>query len=263
MMSSRNIAFIGSGNLAWHLAPALDNTGYIVKEVYSRNPKNAELLVERLYQANKKDNLDFGRSDISLVIICVTDDAIIDIAQEIVLPEDCVIVHTSGSQSVELLEFAASQKTGVFYPLQTFSKHQKVDFKDIPIFIESNEPDTEAFLMEMANSISSQVYKLESGDRKILHLAAVFACNFTNHFLKVADDTLKSGGFDLSVLRPLIIETIDKALSIGPEKAQTGPAKRHDFEILDKHLNLLDEEPSLQEMYKVVSQHIIDTYPRD
>lgn len=262
-MSFGNVAFIGSGNLAWHLAPALDNSGYVVREVYSQTPKHADALVERLYQAVRKDNLDFAKSNISLVVICVADDAIVEVAQEIILPENCAIVHTSGSQSIELLDFTASQKTGVFYPLQTFSRDQKIDFRNIPIFVESNDSNLESELLEIANEISKKVYKLKSGDRKVLHLSAVFACNFVNHFFKIADDTLKSRGFDLSVLEPLIVETVEKALSIGPEKAQTGPAKRHDFEVLDKQLDLLEGQESIREIYKIISQHIIDSHPMD
>lgn len=264
-MSSLNIAFVGSGNLAWHLAPALDNVGYVVREVYSQNAKHAEALVKRLYQAERKEDLDFSNSNISLVVVCVSDDAIMEVAQEIVLPENCMIVHTSGSKPIDLLNFSASEGIGVFYPLQTFSKKKKVDFRQIPIFIESDNSQTSSFLWEMGKALSNQVYKLKSGDRKVLHLAAIFACNFTNHFLKIADETLKIKGFDLSVLSPLIIETIDKALALGPEKSQTGPAKRHDLEVLDKHMEILDlqDQQPLKEIYRIVSQHIIDSYPEE
>lgn len=261
-MPFSNIAFVGSGNLAWHLAPVMDNAGYVVREIFSPNPKNADLLVRRLYQAERKKDLNFGDSNISLVVVCVSDDSIIEVAREIVLPDGCTIVHTSGSQAMEHLKFAASDRIGVFYPLQTFSKTQKVDFKQVPIFIESTDAETEKMLMEMAHSISQKVYRLKSGDRKVLHMAAVFACNFTNHFLKIAEDTLIANGFDLEVLKPLVIETMEKALSIGPENGQTGPAKRHDFEVLDQHMQLLDNSEDLKEIYKVVSQHIIDTYPK-
>lgn len=260
-MPSHNIAFVGSGNLAWHLAPALDNAGYVVKEVFSRSTTNADLLVKRLYQAERKQNLDFSNSNVSLIVVCVSDDSIIEVAREIVLPERCSIVHTSGSQGLEQLEFAATDHMGVLYPLQTFSKTQNIDFKQVPVFVESTNDETRQLLLDIAHSISKKVYRLKSGDRKVLHLAAVFACNFTNHLIKIAEDTLANNGLDLEVLQPLIIETIDKALSIGPEKGQTGPAKRHDFEVLDGHIKLLNGNDDIREIYKLISQHIIDTYP--
>ena len=93
-----NVSFIGSGNLAWHLAPALDNVGYVVKEVYSPNPKHAEALTGRLYQAEVKATLDFSTSPSTIFIIAASDDAIQDIAREIILPEEAYLIHTSGSQ---------------------------------------------------------------------------------------------------------------------------------------------------------------------
>ncbi|MBA4145095.1 MAG: DUF2520 domain-containing protein, partial [Cytophaga sp.] len=123
-----NISFIGSGNLAWHLAPALDNAGYVVKEVYSRNPKHAEALTERLYQAEVKATLDFSTSVSSVFFIATSDDAIENIAREIILPEEAYLFHVSGTQPLSELQYAATVNTGVFYPLQTFTRNKKIDF---------------------------------------------------------------------------------------------------------------------------------------
>src|SRR5688572_15961575 len=142
-----NVAFIGSGNLAWHLAPALDNLGHVVKEFYSRNAKHAADLTGRLYQAEVKKSLDFSSSTSNIFFIAVSDDAISCIAQELVLPDNAILVHTSGSQPLSVLEFAATERTGVFYPLQTFSKGAKAVFKEIPLLIECNDPFTEKALM--------------------------------------------------------------------------------------------------------------------
>lgn len=259
---SLKISFIGSGNLAWHLAPALDNAGYAVTEVYSRNLKNAKTLVNRLYQAESKEDLDFSSSKSELFIIAVSDDAIEEIARELVLPEEAVVVHTSGASSIGLLEYAATPNTGVFYPLQTFSKDKKVDFNEIPICIEASNEYTQEVLYTVANSISKQLYNIDSDSRKALHLAAVFACNFTNHCLKLAEDILNKEKLPFDLLKPLISETISKSMSIGPGKSQTGPAKRHDFETLDKHMAYIQDE-ELAELYRLISQHIVDSYPLD
>jgi predicted short-subunit dehydrogenase-like oxidoreductase (DUF2520 family) len=255
-----NISIIGSGNLAWHLAPALDNVGFVVKEVFSRNPQHAEQLTSRLYQAEVKATLDFSTSDSSLFIIAASDDAIKSIAQEIILPDEAILVHTSGSQPLSELEFSATSNVGVFYPLQTFSKQKKVDFKNIPIFIESHNEETEEALMLIAKAISNQVRKIGSEERKALHVAAVFASNFTNHMLAISKGIMQQNGLDYNWLKPLILETIQKSLNLDPESAQTGPAKRGDLEILDKHLEFLKEDEALAEIYRIVSQHIVDRY---
>lgn len=254
------VSFIGSGNLAWHLAPALDNMGYVVREVYSQNPNHAEALTERLYQAEVKATLDFSTSDSKVFIMAVRDDAISDIAREIILPEDAILVHTSGSQPITELQFAATQNLGVFYPLQTFSKSKKVDFKEVPIFIESYTEEAEKTLMQIANSISKEVRKIGSEERKALHVAAVFASNFSNHMLTIAKEIMQQNSLNYEWLKPLINETINKSMYLGPDQAQTGPAKRADLDILDNHLEFLKEQQPIAEIYKVISQHIIDTH---
>lgn len=260
MAVSHFVSFIGSGNLAWHLAPALDNAGFVVKEVYSSNPQHAEQLTDRLYQAEVKATLDFSTSDSSVFIIAVTDDAIRKIAQEIILPDDAILLHTSGSQPITELQFAATPNLGVLYPLQTFSKNRKVDFKTIPLFIETHTEEAENILMPLAKSISNEVRKIASEERKALHIAAVFASNFTNHMLTVSKEILQQNSLDFDWLKPLITETISKGLYMGPEEAQTGPAKRGDLDILDNHLDFLKGQEAIAEIYKVISQHIIDTH---
>ncbi|MEK6780216.1 MAG: DUF2520 domain-containing protein [Bacteroidota bacterium] len=260
MPASIFVSFIGSGSLAWHLAPALDNAGFVVKEVHSRNPQHAAELTDRLYQAEVKATLDFSTSDSTIFIIATSDNAIESIAQEIILPEDAFLVHTSGSQPLGILRFAATNNTGVLYPLQTFSKTKKVDFKGTPIFVESNNIETEHVIMLLAKAISHKVSKIGSEERKALHVAAVFASNFTNHMLTLSKKIVEQNSLSFDLLKPLILETINKSFSVGPENAQTGPAKRGDLEILDTHLAFIREDPDLAEIYKLVSQHILEKY---
>lgn len=263
MAKEQSISFIGSGNLAWHLAPTLDNAGYIVKEVYSKNPQHAAQLTGRLYQAEVKATLDFSTSPSEIFIIATTDDAIQSIAQEIILPEDAILVHTSGSQPLDTLSFAATTNLGVFYPLQSFSKQRKVSFELMPIFIESQNEETGEVLMRIGKTISKQVRKITSSERQALHIAAVFASNFTNHMLTLSKNIADENGIDFEWLKPLIAETINKSMSIGPESAQTGPAKRGDLEILDRHLEMLESDPDIAEIYKIVSQHILNHYSKE
>jgi predicted short-subunit dehydrogenase-like oxidoreductase (DUF2520 family) len=258
-----NVTFVGSGNLAWHLAPALDNTDFAVREVYSRNPKHAAALVDKLYQAQIISSLDFTASKSKIFIIASSDDSIQDIAEEITLPQNSILVHTSGSQPLSILGYASSLNIGVLYPLQTFTKNRKVEFKEVPFFIESENAATEKILMTMAKAISKRVYKISSEERKALHVAAVFASNFTNHMLTLAKDIASDNKIDFELLKPLIVETINKSLTIGPENAQTGPAKRGDLEILDKHMEFLGKEETIAEIYKIISQDIVDRYDSD
>lgn len=255
-----NVSFIGSGNLAWHLAPAFDNTEFAVREIYSRQTDNAQALVQRLYNARVHRTLDFSQSESDVFIISVSDDVIEEVIQELILPEDALLLHTSGSRPLKVLDYAAAKWTGVLYPLQTFTKNRKVHFEQIPVFIEGGDNEAQSVLSRMARAISKRVYQISSDQRVALHVAAVFASNFTNHMLTISQDVLLESKLDFEWLKPLIAETINKALTLGPGASQTGPAKRADLEILDKHVTLLQNNEAVAEIYRVISQHIIDRY---
>lgn len=259
----QNVTFIGSGNLAWHLAPALDNLGYVVKEVYSRRRKHAEALVDRLYQAEVSSSLDFSESPSKVFIVAVSDESIAEVAREIVLPEDALLVHTSGSQPADVLQFAAVAHYGVLYPLQTFTKSRLVDFKNIPLFVEGSDDAAEKILVAIAKGLSNKYKKINSEERKALHVAAVIASNFPNHLFRIAKDLMTENSLEFEWLKPLIQETVSKALSVGPEKAQTGPAVRGDLEILDRHMEFLKSDKAVAKIYELISQHIIDTHDDD
>ncbi len=263
MPEQPKVSFIGSGNLAWHLAPALDNAGFIVTEVYSRNSRHAEALTGRLYQAEVKTSLDFSTSTSKVFIIAISDDAIKEVATEIILPDEAFLIQTSGSQPLNILQFAAIDNIGSFYPLQTFSKSKRVDFKTVPIFIESNTEEIEKIMMLLAKAISNNVRKIGSEERKALHVAAVFASNFTNYMLTLSKEILEKNSLSFDLLKPLITETINKSLSVGPENSQTGPAIRSDLEILDHHMEFLKDDPAMAEIYQLISQAIIDRYNRE
>ncbi len=257
------VSFVGAGNLAWHLAAALDNAGFPVREVYSRNRHQAQKLVARLYEGKPKDNLDFSSSASKVFIIAVPDDAVEQVAKEIILPDEAILVHTSGSQPLEKLAYAAASSTGVFYPLQTFTKGVKVEFSLVPIFIESESEPAVHQLMTMGRAISRQVFQLNSQKRLALHLAAVVASDFTNHMLTLAHDLARENNLDFNWLKPLVAETVSRALQAGPLQVQSGPARQSDFETLDRHLELLQSNPELADLYRLVSQHIVDRHSTD
>jgi predicted short-subunit dehydrogenase-like oxidoreductase (DUF2520 family) len=258
-MKPESVSFIGAGNLAWHLAPALDNVGYAVREVYSQKRKNAIVLADRMYQCEVNEDLDFSESPSRIFIISISDDAIEEITGKLRLPAQSLLVHTSGSKPLSALD-KAKGSTGVFYPLQTFTKNRKIEFEEIPFFIESQDADSEKRLIAMAKSISKKVSKISSEERKVLHLAAMFAANFSNHMLTLAKEIMFKHGQNFDQLKPLIAETLNKSLSIGPENAQTGPARRGDLQILDAHMEMLKDDPEVAEIYRTISQHIVTSY---
>jgi|SRR5690554_361580 len=253
------IAIIGTGNVAWHLAPALESAGHTLTEVYSRDLHRASKITGRLYATESKDDLDFSESEAEIFIIAVTDHAIPDIADSIILPEGSILVHTSGSVPLQALAYSSASHTGIFYPLQSFSKSRDISFGDVAILLESDEPAVLQKLKLLAKSISPHQYVVKSKDRLALHIAAVFASNFTNHLIRVSEEIMNRQGLDFEMLKPLIIEQINKSLEIGAKGAQTGPALRGDISTLDRHFDFLSYNEQVAEIYKLISQDIIDS----
>ena len=253
------ISFIGAGNVAWHLAQAFDRNQQPIEEVYSRSHKSADQLCARLYHAKPKTDLDFSDSKADIFMIATPDDAIEEIMQIAKFPISSTVVHTSGTKSLAVLNSHTQiGNIGVFYPLQTFSKSKVVDFKKTPICIEANSTETEQQLEKLAFSICENVCFYNSEDRKVLHLAAVFACNFTNHLLTLSKQLVEKEGLDFAVLKPLIEETIAKAITHGPEKSQTGPAARNDQKTIAHHLDILANNEELSTIYATITESILD-----
>ncbi len=254
------VTIIGSGNVAWHLSRALEDAGHFVLEVYSRNIKDAISLTKRLYDAEAVDSLDFSNSESEVFILAVSDSAIEEIVGEIILPDNAIIAHTSGAMSISELGYAPTEHLGVFYPLQTFSKGKIVDWKQIPILIEAETQVCADALETLGESISSRVFSINSAKRQEIHLSAVFASNFTTYILSLSEQILAERKLDFDLLKPLIAETINKCFDMSPYDALTGPARRGDMETLNRHIQMLEGNQSQKEVYKILSQQILDAY---
>lgn len=249
----QRITLVGAGNVAWHLAPELTRVGCEVLQVFSQDLNHAQELAE---QIGATPINDLSRLDLStdLILLAVKDDALADVIAA--LPQDIPVAHTSGSVGMEIFP---QPLRGVFYPLQTFSKGRKLTWTKIPICIEASNKALEENLIALAQKMSKQVHTLDSEKRSKLHVAAVFACNFTNHLLGLSSDLLREENLDTHLLDALVNETISKALKGGAHAMQTGPAHREDQEVLKQHLAQLEQYPRLLELYAALSNSIIDT----
>jgi predicted short-subunit dehydrogenase-like oxidoreductase (DUF2520 family) len=253
MKPETKITLIGAGNVATQLGLALLKEGYLISQVYSKTSRSASILSKKL-KAKAITDLKKLELDAAIYIIAVKDDAINQVAKHLEL-KDQIVVHTSGSVSVDALK-NVSKNHGVFYPLQTFTKNKKLKFKNVPVCIEGNNKSTSTTLQYFAKSISSNVQVINSDQRKVIHLAAVFACNFTNHMYAIAEEILKKNKLSLDLLQPLIEETALKIKTTSPAQAQTGPAVRGDQKIMEEHLKMLGDK-KLKEIYEVVSGNIV------
>lgn len=259
------ITIIGSGNVAWHLAKGFEASGLPVNAVYSRQLVDAESITNELYHAEATNSLDFSASSSIIFVLAVSDDAICAVAKKLILPPDATIVHVSGAMPLSVLEeiYAENRNDvtcGVFYPLMTFTKYKHINLSDVPFCIESSHESVEQFLLVMAQRMSRKAQVISSEERLILHLGAVFACNFTNHLLAVSQELVEANDLDFELLKPLISETIEKALTAeNPADVQTGPAIRNDTKTMQKHEEMLEDDLELQTLYQKLS-HSIQTF---
>lgn len=252
-----NIVLLGSGNVATHLGRAFKMAGQSIVQVWSRNISHAKELADNL-ASEGISNIDEVNSSADLYIIAVKDSAIRELALTLNLG-DKLIVHTSGSTPLDVLN-GVSKHIGVLYPLQTFSKNKAVDFRQVPIAIEATNREDLAAIRTIADRISEKVTELSSEQRKALHVAAVFACNFTNHLVAISQKLLEDQNLDFDLIRPLIAETAHKVQLYNPVTVQTGPAVRGDIETVNSHLEMLKSQPQLQDLYRMLSQSIVNLH---
>jgi predicted short-subunit dehydrogenase-like oxidoreductase (DUF2520 family) len=255
MNSSLKIGIVGLGNLGWNLGLKLTKSGYNIHQIVtSRQPQNKEF--GKLINAQILNRINDLDNDLNLIFICRSDNLIKTSIEELVahngLKNDCVVVHTSGSTT----QFATRFIDGVFYPFQTFTAGFEANWNDVPIFTESEIETQKQVLNEIATTIGGSVKQLTDEQRKMLHITGVFSSNFPNHLIRLIFDFLRMNNLDTRLVQPLMAEAIRKGFELGPENSQTGPAIRNDIEILENHLDSLEQHPEMKEFYSLFTKGI-------
>lgn len=249
------IALIGAGNLATILGHALYNAKHDIVQVYSRTMAAAKQLAERL-NAVPTDDLETITNDADLYIIALKDSVLDEVIGKICPNRsEKLFVHTAGSMPIDVFR-GRTKRYGVLYPMQTFSKTRIVDFRNIPVFVEANSISTMQTIIGVAQSVSDNVQELSSADRRYLHLAAVWACNYVNHCYDLAAEVLQKVGLPFDVMLPLTDETARKVHELSPREAQTGPAIRYDENIIEAQMQLMNDNPKAQKIYELMAKSI-------
>ncbi len=251
------VTLLGSGNVASALAVAIEATGAgEINQVYSRNIDHAAELCSRLRSARPVDSTAGITLESDIYIVSLADDAVKKIIADIPRNEK-LWVHTSGSLDMDVLR-PVSDRIGVFYPLQTFSRDREVDLSKVTLFTEGSTQAVEDEIVEFGQKIFKSIIHADSLTRSRMHVAAVFACNFTNYMWTIAYDLLAKHDIPFDVLGPLLHETLEKALSMPPRAGQTGPARRGDTRIIDAHASSLP--PDREKIYRLLSENILKEY---
>lgn len=253
----QKIAIAGIGNLGWNLAQRLHDQGFEIKQIIAEKNQKRVKFTKKI-DAELSADLSELKDKIDLLFLCIPDDKISGVVDKI--PNKKVaIIHCSGS--TPLIE-GIENPTGVLYPFQTFTKFFEVDWNGVPVFIESKHKKLKNTLMRVGEELSENVHEINYEQRKALHLTGVIGANFTNHLLYMAKDLLDEHKIPFEVLTPLMEETIRKAFAHGPAGAQTGPARRKDQQVIEKHLSMLEKKPALQNIYKLFSESLISEYTK-
>jgi predicted short-subunit dehydrogenase-like oxidoreductase (DUF2520 family) len=242
--------------VASHLAMALKDAGFDIRQVLSEKFSHADALAKK---TGAKAIHSFSELDleVNLCLVAVPDDSIEDVVKPFRQAKG-IVAHTSGISPLSVLNSIPNH--GVFYPLQTFSKKRKLNISKVPFCIEASSNKVNDHLRKVALKLSSHVYKMSSEQRQYLHLTAVFVNNYSNHLFQVAFDLLNEKEMDHRLLIPLIEETVAKIKALHPKDAQTGPARRNDFETINKHLMLLNDFPDYKELYQIFARQLKKKY---
>ncbi len=247
------LSILGAGNVGGHLAKAfLTVEGVEVVQLYNRTPERLDTFRGMLPVTSRLD----GLAPADVYLISVSDAAIPDVSRS--LPPEALWLHTSGSTPMEVLQ---NVRIGVLYPLQTFSRDHQPDFSRVPFCIEARNAGDMEIIRRLASLLSEDVREMSSPRRLKLHIAAVFANNFTNYLWEIARRLGEESGMDFDILYPLLDETLAKIKRMPPDKAQTGPARRGDAVTVDKHLRLL--EGTDRKIYKMLSEIIANEYGKE
>jgi predicted short-subunit dehydrogenase-like oxidoreductase (DUF2520 family) len=250
------IGLLGSGRVASQLGPALVAAGHHVVFAWSRNLPAAAALATRLPGAVSLSTLAPPLPAADVYFLAVPDAAVAPLVASTTWPAGALVVHLAGALPLSVFAAQPEVRGGVFYPLQTFSPGRALDWAAVPLCIEASDLSAEATLLDLASSLSQHVRRLDSAQRLKLHVAAVFANNFTNHLLGIADVLLAEADLPTTLLAPLVRETVDKAMANPPFAVQTGPAVRRDAPTLAAHLAALRAHPAWQALYQQLTASI-------
>jgi predicted short-subunit dehydrogenase-like oxidoreductase (DUF2520 family) len=253
---SLTIGLLGTGRVATHLAPALVAAGHQLAFVWSRTASSAVSLSAQLPGTQAISELFTSVPPADVYLLAVPDAAVAPLLASTPWPEGALVVHLAGALPLAVFTTQPAVQGGVLYPLQTFSAGRTIDWPTVPLCLEADTSHAKNTLLRLANSLSQDVRWLDSDQRLKLHVAAVFANNFTNHLLGIADALLTEASLPAALLAPLVRETVDKALANSPFTMQTGPAVRRDAPTLAAHEAALAEHPAWQALYAQLTASI-------
>ena len=253
MKPQPDIVIVGSGNVGYHIGQRLHQSGFNIRQVFSQTVEHGKSLADKI-KCSFTTDLSKVISDADVYLLCVKDDVMTEVVDALKI-KDKIVLHTAGSVQRHISNRTDIHQ-GVLYPLQSFNRDMEVDWNNVPVFVDGDNDETIAAATQIGKALSNNVQHANDEQRMNIHIAAVFANNFSNHCMAIGQRLLEQHGYDFDVLKPLIETTFKRLYTTKPFDVQTGPAIRSDVSTVDKHLKALEQEQNWKELYLKLSDDI-------
>ncbi len=251
------VSIVGAGNVAWHLAHRLRSTGHDILRIISPSPQTGRELAERVGGRWFPPNAALPFSEEDLVLRCVPDEVLLS-APPLQVSPHVIVAHTAGAVPTR---YAGSphRRNAVLYPFTSMTRKAPLRRADFPILVSAEQSADRSVLLDLAHHLTGNAFLADDSQRLRVHIAGVFANNFTNVLIGIAQHLASTVG-PSQLLGPILEETVHKALALGAQPAQTGPARRGDAATIQRHLQFLEQFPQWREIYQVLSNHIQNAF---
>ena len=187
-------------------------------------------------------------SDPDVVLICVPDTAISDVAR-CLAPGRGWVGHVSGATPLAALE--PHERRFSLHPLQTFREPSgdptqlAMQLDGAWAAITGDTAEALAVARELAELLGLQPFELADGDRTLYHAGAVFASNYLVTLQRAAVRL----GVPAEGLVPLMRGTIEHGFEL------TGPIARGDWETVEAHKRAIRaRHPELERLYETLAE---------
>jgi predicted short-subunit dehydrogenase-like oxidoreductase (DUF2520 family) len=254
-------SIIGSGNMAWFIVRRLTSYGLVCTSVYGRNIEQVSALANSCAAQVGQSLSDIQDEEGHICIIAVSDAAIVEMAKGLYFTKT-TLIHTSGTSSIDLL-LPSADNCAVLWPIYSILKNSYPTHRNIPIAWQASSSQSQKEVLNIATLLSDICFEADEEQRRYLHLAAVFANNFTNHLIAISEQICLEQRMSFDYLKPILQQTFERTVSASAKLLQTGPARRNDMPTIGKHIQLLNNHPQWQTLYESLSMSIKKMYEPD
>lgn len=269
-MEDIRLSIIGAGKVGSAIALLAHRAGVNVTAIANRTHSHAETARDRLGGEVVATDMASAAASSNVILIAVSDDAIVNVCDELVstsaLNSQSTLIHCSGALGSDLIARAAHDAkcyVASLHPLQTFPTVESAIsvLPDSYWFYEGDKQATDV-IRRLALTMNINASQISAEAKALYHIGAVVACNYLTALMDLALSAEVSAGIqrDLAwnALLPLIQSTLSNIDELGCEAALTGPIARGDAKTVERHLQALSPDSPLYQCYKTLGMHTVD-----